>query len=137
MRFDTSIYFVSTSGKHYDLVAGEWIVGQPEKVKRYANVTHMGAQRQQAVFGDVQADRLVVRLQRAYTVAYDHVEIAGFQSTPLNEGRLKFIHWRKIRLYFNPHPSTRGDRHRSYHRPVMLYFNPHPSTRGDFFAGHL
>ena len=77
MRFDTSIYFVSTSGKHYDPVAGEWIVGQPEKVKRYANVTHMGAQRQQAVFGDVQADRLVVRLQRAYTVAYDHVEIAG------------------------------------------------------------
>lgn len=77
MRFDTPIYFVSTGGKSYDPVSGEWAVGEMEKVQRYANITHMGAQRQQAVFGDVRSDRLVVRIQRAYTVAYDHVEIAG------------------------------------------------------------
>ncbi|MEG1433820.1 hypothetical protein [Eubacterium sp.] len=77
MRFDTPIYFVSTSGKHYDPVSGEWDVGQQEKTKKYADMTHMGAQRQQAVFGDVRADRFVIRLQRAYTAAYECLEIDG------------------------------------------------------------
>lgn len=77
MRFDVPISFVKETDKHYDPVAGEWIQGEPVRTKKYANVTHMGAERQQAVFGDVKANRLVVRLQRVYKAPYDYIEITG------------------------------------------------------------
>lgn len=77
MRYDTSIFFVSGSDKEYDPDSGEWKNGEPVKTKKYANVTHMGAERQQAVFGDVKANRYVIRLQRAYTESFDYVEIDG------------------------------------------------------------
>ena len=77
MRYDTPIFFVKETDKHYDPEAGEWIQGELVRTKKYANVTHMGAERQQAVLGDVKANRLVVRLQRAYRDAYDFIEISG------------------------------------------------------------
>ncbi|QOV20570.1 hypothetical protein INP51_06415 [Blautia liquoris] len=77
MRYDTPISFVKEAEKHYDPEAGEWIQEEPVRTKKYANVTHMGADRQQAVFGDVKANRLVVRLQRVYGEAYDLIEIGG------------------------------------------------------------
>ncbi|MGC4020249.1 MAG: hypothetical protein QM793_14165 [Muricomes sp.] len=53
MRYDTPIYFVRKTEKKYDPVSGEWKEGVEVRIKKYANVTHMGAERQQAVFGDV------------------------------------------------------------------------------------
>lgn len=77
MRYDTPIFFVKKTDKCYDPEAGEWIQGVTVRVKKYANITHMGAERQQAMFGDVKANRLVVRLQRVYSEAYDLIEICG------------------------------------------------------------
>ena len=75
MRYDTPIFFVKETDKHYDPEVGEWIQGEPVRTKKYANVTHMGVERQQAVFGDVKANRLVIRLQRPFTGVYDFIEI--------------------------------------------------------------
>lgn len=77
MRYDTPLYFVSEGSKKYDPDTGKYIISDPIKTKKYANVTDMGAERQQVVFGDVSSKRKVVRLQRAYISLYDYIEING------------------------------------------------------------
>lgn len=77
MRYNTPVFFVKEESKRYDPDAGEWLGGSIDRRKKYANVTHMGAERQQVAFGDVRADRFIVRLQRAYTKAYDCIEFDG------------------------------------------------------------
>lgn len=79
MRYDKPIVFVKKIKKQYDPDSGEWSNEKDIRVKRYANITHMGADRQQAVFGDVRSDRYVVRLQRAYVEDYDFIEMCGNQ----------------------------------------------------------
>lgn len=76
MRYDKEIWFISKKVKKYDPDSGDWTKGETIRTKRYANVTHMGAERQQVVFGDVKSNRLIVRLQRAYTDDYDYIEYA-------------------------------------------------------------
>ena len=80
MRYGTPVIFVKENEKHYDPDSGE-IKSETVRVKKYANVTHMSAERQQAVFGDVRSNRLIVRLQRAYRSAYDYVELNGKRCT--------------------------------------------------------
>lgn len=77
MRYDKPIYFVKESGKYYDPDFGEWQIDEPVKTKRRANITHMSAERQLAVFGDVRSDRAIVRLQRPFIEPYDFIEING------------------------------------------------------------
>ena len=77
MRYDKPIYFVSNVDKHYDAELGEWVHGQTSRVKKFANITAMSANRQQVIFGDVSNKRLIVRLQRVYSEPYDLLEIDG------------------------------------------------------------
>ena len=77
MRYDKPLYFVSNVGKHYDAELGEWVHGETSRVKKFANITAMSANRQQVIFGDVSNKRLVVRLQRIYRKPYDLLEIDG------------------------------------------------------------
>ena len=77
MRYNTPVIFVRSGEKQYDPDSGEWIKGKDIKDKKYANLTHMSAERQRTVFGDVKSDRRVIRLQRAYPYQYDHIEING------------------------------------------------------------
>lgn len=64
MRYNTPLFFVCAGKKEYDPDAGEWKVEAESRVKRWANVTHMSVERQQAVFGDIRSDRYVIRLRR-------------------------------------------------------------------------
>lgn len=77
MRYDKPIYFVKESGRHYDPDSGEWQMDEPVKAMRRANITHMSAERQRAIFGDVRSDRSIVRLQRPFIEPYDFIEING------------------------------------------------------------
>ena len=77
MRYDKPLYFVSNIDKHYDAELGEWVQGQTSRVKKFANITAMSANRQQVIFGDVSNKRLIVRLQRVYNEPYDLLEIDG------------------------------------------------------------
>ena len=81
MRYDTPVFFVKEPDKHYDPVAGEWIQGEPVRTKKYANVTHMGAERQQAVFGDYKKQRKVVRLLHPYMKQWDYLYLDGDPNT--------------------------------------------------------
>lgn len=77
MRYNKPFYFVSDVGKHYDAELGEWVHGETSRVKKFADITAMSANRQQVIFGDVSNKRLVVRLQRVYRKPYDLLEIDG------------------------------------------------------------
>lgn len=78
MRYSTPVFFVeSGKNKQYDPDSGTWVKGNDIRTKKYANVTHMEAERQQVAFGDVRSDRYVVRLQRPYKRDYDYIEIGG------------------------------------------------------------
>ncbi len=77
MRYNIPLFFVKEGRKQYDPDLGIWTTGESVRTKKYGNITHMSAERQRAVFGDVKSDRYVVRLQRAYTKAYDFIEIDG------------------------------------------------------------
>ena len=77
MRYSTPVFFIESGDKQYDPDSGTWIKGNDIRAKKYANVTHMEVERQQVAFGDVRSDRYVVRLQRPYERAYDHIEIGG------------------------------------------------------------
>lgn len=77
MRYDKPLYFVSNVGKHYDAELGEWVHGETSRIKKFANITAMSANRQQVIFGDVSNKRLVVRLQRVYREPYYLLEIDG------------------------------------------------------------
>ena len=85
MRYGTPVVFVRENEKHYDPDSGEWTKSETVRVKKYANVTHMSAERQQAVFGDVRSNRFIVRLQRAYRPSYDYVELNGKRCTVESE----------------------------------------------------
>ena len=77
MRYNKPFYFVSNVGKHYDAELGEWVHGETSRVKKFADITAMSANRQQVIFGDVSNKRLIVRLQRVYREPYDLLEIDG------------------------------------------------------------
>ena len=77
MRYNKPFYFVSNVGKHYDAELGEWVHGETSRVKKFADITAMSANRQQVIFGDVSNKRLIVRLQRVYRKPYDLLEIDG------------------------------------------------------------
>lgn len=77
MRYNTPLFFVCAGKKEYDPDAGEWKAEAESRVKRWANVTHMSAERQQAVFGDIRSDRYVIRLRRPFKGTFDAIEIDG------------------------------------------------------------
>lgn len=77
MRYGTPVFFVKETARYYNPDTSEWVQGESSKVKRWANVTHMSAERQQRTFGDVRSNRFVVRLRRAFTDDYDFIEISG------------------------------------------------------------
>lgn len=77
MRYDTPLLFVKSGSKVYDPDTGKWEKGSDIRIKKYANVTHMSAECQQKVFGDVKANRYIIRLQREYIDSYDYIEMDG------------------------------------------------------------
>ncbi len=81
MRYSTPVFFVKEGKKQYDPDTGVWSSEENVRTRKYANITHMGEDRQQAVYGDVKSDRSVVRLHRAYTKEYDYIEINGEKYT--------------------------------------------------------
>jgi hypothetical protein len=77
VRYDTPVFFVTNGTKTYDPDKGSWSLSNPSESKQWANITNMGAQRQQEVFGDVKSLRRVIRLQRAYMSKYDYIRIGN------------------------------------------------------------
>ena len=62
MRFDNNVKFYSESEEHYDPSVGDYVGGSELVHEAIANVTDVGTDRSQAVFGDVNSRQQVIRL---------------------------------------------------------------------------
>lgn len=74
MRFTDKVKFYK-SNDHYD---SDNPSGDPIKVgEAIANVTHLGVDRSQQLFGDIDVDRLVVRLVEPFDDGWDVLTVNG------------------------------------------------------------
>lgn len=74
MRFTDRVQFYK-SNDHYDPSNPS---GEPVKVgEAIANVTHLGVDRSQQLFGSIDVDRLVVRLVEPFNDGWDLLTING------------------------------------------------------------
>ena len=75
MRFDTPIYFVKNAEMVYDETTGDYVTGEPEETKRFADITDTGANALQLVYGELRQGSKTVRIQEAYTEPFDRIRI--------------------------------------------------------------
>ena len=73
MRYDTPLLFVKSGSKVYDPDTGKWEKGSDVRIKKYANVTHMSAECQQKVFGDVKSNRYIIRFLRLHRNVWEKI----------------------------------------------------------------
>lgn len=73
MRYDTPVYFQYAQPGKYDPVLGEERPNGEYKTVIYANVTDLGTERAQALFGDYKKQRKVIRLLRPYEEPWDYL----------------------------------------------------------------
>lgn len=62
MRFDSNIKFYSEIEEHYDSTIGDYVGGEKLVGEAIANVTDVGTNRSQALFGDLNMQQKVIRL---------------------------------------------------------------------------
>lgn len=80
MRCDTKIAFVTDGAK--TLVTdptsnsyGEYVAGNEKTVERWADVTDTQAKTQQFLYGAIREGSKTIRLNEAYTAAFDHIRV--------------------------------------------------------------
>lgn len=72
MRFDSNIKFYSESEEHYDPSVGDYVGGSELVHEAIANVTDVGTDRSQAVYGDVTTRQQVIRLAFPVGVSWSY-----------------------------------------------------------------
>lgn len=73
MRYLDKVIFVKESGGGYDPALGEERPKTEVETTLYANVTDLGTDRAQALFGDFKKRRKVVRLLNPYKSEWDYL----------------------------------------------------------------
>lgn len=78
MIYDTEVQFIQKVNSHYDPVLGEYVEEVPQINAYLANVTDLGLERSQKLFGEVKQGRKVIRLLPFQTFPdFDVIEIDG------------------------------------------------------------
>ena len=77
MRYDKTVYFVEAGAEIYDYATGDYI--EPERVReaRMANITEIGAEQMQLLFGKVGQRALAIRTKLPYLDEFDVIECEG------------------------------------------------------------
>lgn len=75
MRFDKRITFVKETESYYDPVLGEYIEGVPIEDTLPCNLSKLGIERTNELFGQLDKVITVARLQRPYLKEFDYVMI--------------------------------------------------------------
>lgn len=79
MRYDTTVKIMHETAGGYDPEQGRHVGGVVTTVERAAHVSQTGIERQLEVFGRLDVDTQVVRLQGRYTAPITRIEINGKQ----------------------------------------------------------
>jgi|SRR5699024_1242401 len=77
MRFNHRASFVTDGESHYDPTLGEWVDGVPVIDIVPCNISSLRIDRTKELFGEIDNDIQVVRLQRPYNKQFNYIEIDG------------------------------------------------------------
>src|SRR5699024_2744081 len=77
MRFNKRITFVTDGESYYDPNVGDWVEGKKEYDTVPCNISSLRIDRTKELFGEIDNDIQVVRLQRPYNKQFNYIEIDG------------------------------------------------------------
>lgn len=75
MRFADRITFVNVTDSYYDPIEGEYTDGQEIKTKKPCHLSALGVTRTNELFGEVDKQITVARLQHPYSGKIDYVHL--------------------------------------------------------------
>lgn len=75
MRYDTKMYFVQEVEDVYNEDTGDYSPSTPLKDSKWVNVSDMGIERMNAVFGRIRRKAITIRMQGEYLKNYDYIQI--------------------------------------------------------------
>lgn len=103
MRFDKRVTFVTNGEEYYDPDRSEWVRGEPTLNVVPCNVSRMGVERTNQIFGSLDKVVTVIRLQRTYDKPFDRIYLGSHDLGSIeNENALEVIRqsdYRKGVLY--------------------------------------
>ena len=82
MRFEARVKFVSGREKRYNRKTGNYETTGGRVEYRMADVTDVGLEREQLLYGTVGIDAITVRLKSPVASNFDYLEIAGKRYEP-------------------------------------------------------
>src|SRR5699024_1922553 len=77
MRFNKRITFVTDGESYYDPNVGDWVEGEKEYDTVPCNISTLKVDRTKQLFGEIDTNIQVVRLQRPYNDEFDYIELDG------------------------------------------------------------
>lgn len=80
MRFNDRITFVNETNPYYDPIRGEYVDGEVIETTMPCHLSTMGIDRTNEIFGQIDKNITVARLQHPYTGKVDYVYLNGDES---------------------------------------------------------
>lgn len=77
MRFDKRVSFVTDGGTYYDPDKGEYVEGAKTRDIVPCNISALKVDRKKELFGEIDTNIQVIRLQRPYNDDFDYIELNG------------------------------------------------------------
>ena len=77
MRFNKRITFVTDGESHYDPSIGDWVEGKKTYDTVPCNISSLKVDRTKELFGEIDTNIMVARLQHPYHKEFDYIEIEG------------------------------------------------------------
>ena len=75
MRMSDRITFVTISDSYYDPNKGEYVESEPVEETKPCKLSTVGIDRSKELFGEIDIQVIIARLQRPYLKEFDHVLI--------------------------------------------------------------
>lgn len=83
MRFDKRVTFVSETDGYYNPEKGDWIPGEPDGKTLPCNVSKLGIERTNQIFGQIDKVMSVIRLQRPYYKDFEYLYLGDKRNQKL------------------------------------------------------
>ncbi len=77
MRFNKRLTFVTDGESHYDPTVGDWIEGEKSYDTVPCNLSSLKVDRKKELFGEIDTNIQVVRLQHPFNKDFNYIEIEG------------------------------------------------------------
>ncbi|WP_079708620.1 hypothetical protein [Paraliobacillus ryukyuensis] len=75
MRFNDRITFIKLGESYYDPDQGRYVESNPVNTIKPCDISSVGIERSKELFGEIDTNVIVVRLQHPYTDSFDQIEI--------------------------------------------------------------